>query len=290
VLLPYSVNGRVGPVGDLVREYGRVAGLFAAAAFVLSLCIGLLSRNSFATALLRALLLALVFAGLGAGLKAVIRRWLPEMASLGAAGPASEGEGRAGQTVDIVLPGESYGASAESGGGAGAAREEAEEPAELAGEPEEAEEPAELTEEPEEKSSRPEGPLSTGEVKGEEDAPLESLYAEDEPPGTGQPAVPAGPDEGAPLEGPEPKPRGRSRAGRDALPDIAELGLPPRGGRPSAGSGSSKVAPGSTPGGTLRQARRAATPEEAMRGALGSEDPESLAKAIRTVLKRDERG
>ena len=67
-------------------------------------------------------------------------------------------------------------------------------------------------------------------------------------------------------------------AGLDALPDISTLGTP------SAGRAAEQSA---------AQGRRSAsrdTPEDAMRGKLGGQDPATLARAIRTVLKRDEKG
>jgi hypothetical protein len=280
-------------VGDFVREYGRIAGFFAAAAFILSLCIGLLSRNPFSTALLRAFLLAVVFAGLGAGLKAVIQRWLPELAERRAAGPASDAEAGVGQAVDIVLPGGGYaGAPAvDSGDQAGEPLEAGDEAAPLA------EEAEDLAAEAEELPAEQETAVGPGAAGGsEQEAPLESLDAvseEDEAaPGEAAPVrrePPSGPDSPGPDE--ELPTQALSRAGRDALPDLGELGAPSRSADPQGAPPAPKRAPGPVPGRLpARPSRRAATPDDAMRGALSSEDPESLAKAIRTVLKRDDKG
>ena len=64
------------------------------------------------------------------------------------------------------------------------------------------------------------------------------------------------------------------------LPDISSLGASraPRGGGPAA-----QGRPG-------RSADKPSTPGDEMKGALSGQDPATLARAIRTVLKRDEKG
>ncbi len=263
-------------MGDLAREYGRIAALAAAGAFVLSFCIGLLSRNPFVTALLRALLLALVFAGLGAGLKAVIKRWLPELEASNSRAAGPDGAESVGQAVDIVLPGEGYAASGVETGDAGLPQETSD----LFGEP--AGGPAGASASP----GKPAGSDAAPEL--DEVPPLESV---DEPAagarGTGEAASSRRDSSGVGGTAPEPGLQGRerSREGLDALPDIAGLAAP---GTAAESPGVSP--PEATSGGTPAPARKPRTPHEAVRGALGREDPASLAKAVRTVLKRDDKG
>ncbi len=273
---------------DFMREHGRIAGIFAAAAFVLSLFIGLVSRNPFPVALLRAILLALLFAGLGAGVKAAVRKWLPEIAEGAERVPAP-----AHRSVDIVLPGEAYDST-----GAGGPTEElkgADEPVgepELGGEPELAGElepvrERELAGEPEELSGDPGmtgEESSAGEIASLEEA--EPADAAESAARTGADAYEEPGGEGS-VEGVEELPtQAFTRAGSEALPDLGELGKPGSHGTPS----SVPLGAEPSPPRVSRPARRALTPDDAMKGSLGAEDPESLAKAIRTVLKRDEKG
>ncbi|HET6452159.1 MAG TPA: hypothetical protein VFI08_12655, partial [Spirochaetia bacterium] len=73
---------------------------------------------------------------------------------------------------------------------------------------------------------------------------------------------------------------GPSADSLDALPDIGEL--EPASG--PAGRGAGRM-PSRIP-----SPRVGETPEDAMRSLLGSQDPSTLARAIRTSLKKDEKG
>jgi len=70
---------------DFIRTYGKLAGLFAGAAFVLSFVTGIAARNPVGTIILRAVLLSALFCGLGVGLQFVVRKFLPELTGAPAA-------------------------------------------------------------------------------------------------------------------------------------------------------------------------------------------------------------
>ncbi|HET6452114.1 MAG TPA: hypothetical protein VFI08_12425, partial [Spirochaetia bacterium] len=74
---------------DFFKDVWKIAAGTAAGAFLLSLLIGLAAANPFGIAFSRAFLLALVFGALGAGVRAIIKAYLPELASgpVPAAGP-----------------------------------------------------------------------------------------------------------------------------------------------------------------------------------------------------------
>jgi len=248
--------------------------MFAGAAFVLSLLVGLLSRNPFGTALLRAILLAVVFGALGSALRYVFTKYLSETAQ-----PAAAADARTGQAVDITLPEEAPPVH----------RPEREEEAPL---PADAE-----TLEDEEPS--PEAGLSDQALApGFSGTTLEDELTDQLPPLVehGGGAADTGESESASEgieevesvteEGPEqPEPRSDrtasepgADAGLDSLPDISSLGI---------------SSPGRAADPDSRASRRAApqeTAEDVMKGKLGGQDPATLARAIRTVLKRDERG
>jgi hypothetical protein len=276
-------------VKDFVREYGKIAAIFAAGAFLLSLLIGLVSRNPFGAALLRALLLALLFGGLGAGVRFAVKTYLPELAGATGAAPAGAEQetkdGRGGR-VDITLddekpptrqrtrPGE--GSSLADSPLAAFAQGSEDEGAEGAdaGAPVDAAVMDSLAEELEEEL--PGAAEGRGNATGDGGISL----GDEESTGTGGGISSAGS-----LADPEGRhdtgARGGSRRGRrgsdadaDSLPDISNLEiLTDRG---AGGSG----APGAVE----------ETPEDAMRGAVSGQDPATLARAIRTVLKRDEKG
>lgn len=262
-----------------MRVYGRIAGMFAGAAFVLSFIVGLLSSNPFATVLLRGILLAVVFGAFGAALRYVFTKYLSE-----AAQPAAAADGKTGQAVDITLPEEAPPVH----------RPEREDDAPLAAEAEAVEDAQpsadgslvdealspgfsgttledELTDqlpplmdhgrggtaEDEESDSSSEGVEEAESVT--EDAPEQSE------PG-------AGPRAGRPASDPG------ADAGLDSLPDISSLGV---------------SSPGRAVDPDSRASRRGApaeTADDVMKGKLSGQDPATLARAIRTVLKRDERG
>jgi hypothetical protein len=279
-------------VKDFVRKYGKIAAIFGAGAFLLSLLIGLVSRNPFGIALFRALLLALVFGGLGAGARFVVTTYLPEIA--GADGSATEGgkpetnDGRGGR-VDIVLPEERppsrqrarpEGSSMEDSP-LGSFSQGSEDAADDSGLQVDSGVMDSLSEGLEEELP--------GAAEGREDAfggDGPSL-GDDELAGTGgglsSPDTGARARSGGGAERDDKTDKGGSRrgkrgsdAGADSLPDISNLEiLTDRG----------SDAPGARLGGAREE-----TPEDAVRGAVSGQDPALLAKAIRTVLKRDEKG
>ncbi len=87
---------------EFIRTYGKLAGLFAAAALVLSFLTGIVARNPIGTVILRAVLLAVLFGGLGVGLQFVVRRFLSQLS--GQPDADSAGAAETGSRVDIVLP------------------------------------------------------------------------------------------------------------------------------------------------------------------------------------------
>jgi len=231
---------------DFIRAYGKLAGLFAAAAFLLSSVTGIVARNPVGAIVLRAALLAVFFCGLGVGLQFVVKKFLPELTGASAA-PADEHA--PGSRIDIVLP-------EESPLGAGRADDAAlgEAPVEAAETREQAEEagPVETLEEAGDQGiAIPEEPMDVSEV--EESA----AFAEPD-----QPAH-------------ETAKQSRETAKLDALPDIGSL----EASGPAAGR---SRAP--------RRAGSGASAQEAMRSLAAQEDPSILARAVRTVLKREEKG
>lgn len=231
---------------DFIRTYGKLAGLFAAAAFVLSSMTGIVARNSVGAVVLRAALLAVLFCALGVGLQFVVKKFLPELTGA----PAAPADERApGSGINIVLPEES---PLQAGLDADAAYPEA---------------PVEAAE--------------TGE-RADETGPVEAL----EEVGEQEIAIPDEPTDASEVEEPaafaEPDQPGRGTAKQssspvdlDALPDIGGL-----------------EASGPAPGRSRapRRAGSGASAEEAMRSFAVHEDPSTLAKAIRTVLKREDKG
>jgi len=222
---------------DFIRTYGKLAGLFAAAAFVLSFVTGIAARNPVGTIILRAVLLSALFCGLGVGLQFVVRKFLPELTGAPAAAPDEPAPGSRvnasgmGAVVDIVLPEEN---PLEAGRAAGE---------------------AELEEAPEEDAEERTAVLQES-VDG---SPLEETPVSVEP---AEPSLESLKQSGSP-------------GGLDALPDIGSLEASgPAPGRPRAG----------------RRAGTGASPGEAMRSRAIQEDPSTLARAVRTVLKREEKG
>ncbi len=250
---------------DFIRESWKTAAAFATGALFLSLIVGLFSRNPFGVVLLRAILLALLFGGLGLGFRYVVRRWLPELSPGAAASePASTGgptpfrrAGR-GENVDIVLPEENVLGREHYRSADQAAREE-----------------SGSTEETAQSESQGLGELE--EELGDEVAAREAESEDTPGPEIATGDAPIAPMEGGESEGEEElsEPHAASRV--DSLPDIPSLEPPP----PEIGSGKA--------GRTRGRARRE-MPEDAMKGALSGQDPATLARAIRTVLKKDDKG
>ena len=274
---------------DIVREYGKMAGFAAAGAFCLSLLVGLVSRNPFGAAVARAFLLAILFACLGAAARYVIAKYLLELVD------GAPKEGTSGQTIDITLPEESpaaavrAGAYARASGASGSRPLRPEAPRESdAADFGSVREEATVPEEPLAVDMGEGGGSSPGDVLGDElddvlppltDAGAAAQAADEQDAGADsvEEAESVG-DEGSGES--EPKadeaPEADSDLGR--LPDISSLG--------GASPGARAAPPRRSPrGGDL-----SATPEDEMKGALGSQDPATLARAIRTVLKRDEKG
>ena len=259
---------------DFVRDAWKIAAACAAGAFVLSLLIGLIAANPFGIALSRAFLFALLFAALGVGLRAVVKAYLPEAMGTARAAPGAGSPLPAG-TVDIVLP-EDEGLQRETfqgGAGRGAGSTGAED------EPTEVLDAADV-EEPSQAEARALGELA--EELGEELPTAESGEAAAEGAReSGRPSIaaPIGGEEAEEVQPEDELPRRAADADAgelDALPDIAEL----------------EPSPGQKSGPAARVPRSAVgrTPEDAVRNLLANEDPATLARAIRTALKKDEKG
>jgi len=266
-----------------MREYGKMAGFSASGAFFVSLLVGLVSRNPFGVALARAILFAILFAGLAAGARYLVSKYLLEL--VGSAPP--QDENARGQNVDITLPEEN---PAMEAGNTAYTRTEPGEP-DYSASAEDADE-GETTgdEEPLTLESEPQPSSEIGDILGDElDDVLPPLSdAESAPiPETGQ-SAPAGTDsveeaESVQEDGPT---RGMAE-GRDA-PDLdAELGRLPDISSLGASSTAGWQAPS---GGSPRGGEPSPSSKDAVKGALSSRDPATLARAIRTVLKRDEKG
>jgi hypothetical protein len=279
-------------VKDFVREYGKMAAFFAAGAFLLSLLIGLVSRNPFGVALLRALLSALVFAGLGAGVRFAVRTYLQEPGTEGATADGGKSETRDGRggKVDIVLPEERPPAHQRARGGEGSSLEDSplgsfrdvddEMAQESAGTQADAEVMENLAEELEEElpgaaEGRDESLGADGISLGDEDLAAAGGSSEDDT-GVSARSAEAGERAGKSDMGGSRRNRRGSDEDADSLPDISNLEI-----LTDRGAG----APGARPGGAGEE-----TPEDAVRGAVSGQDPATLARAIRTVLKRDEKG
>ncbi len=238
---------------DFVRESWKIAAAFAVGAFLLSLLIGLLTRNPFGVVLLRALLLALLFAGFGAGLRFTVRTWLPELA--GQPGPSGT-DARPpaadvrGSKVDIVVgdddarPGREAYESAEEVPSSG--------PDATPGEAR----PAGFDESATNAEAAALGEL-TEELSAAEDTPVAEAVEGDRG------------EEPSELPG---------ASVLDSLPDIELQG---------ESTGTAKTgAKGRRP----RAGASGITPSDAVRESVARQDPATLARALRTVLKKDEKG
>ena len=267
-----------------MRDYGKIAGFVAAGAFLLSLVVGLASGNLFAAALVRAFLFALLFACLAAAARYVVMKYLPEVTAVQ---PSSE-ERAGGRAVDITLPEESPVAAARASAYRRSQDEAAVDAEPVSSEPGDAEQPIagdlpdleELSSGPAAAVERdlddllpplPESGSGTGgpDRETDEDVVVEAESVE----APGEAGLETPKSEGMPDD-------------LGALPDISTLGTGSHGpgqGKPrGARAGLSRRSSGG--------AESPPTPGDEMKGTLGSQDPSTLARAIRTVLKRDEKG
>jgi hypothetical protein len=284
----------MGPMKDFVRDVWKIAASCAAGAFLLSLVIGLIAGNPFGIAFFRAFLFALLFSGMGAGLRVVVKGYLPELMASNsvpegaaadnrrAGAPADHGAAEAGYrgaAVDIVLPeddalrrqaysGSSQPSQASTGEpGEGELVEELD--AELAdadsASQAEAQALGELAEELGEEL--PDAADGTG------PAPRVTASARSSGPSADQEPV-----QEAEAEDELSRSARQSAADLDSLPDIAALEPP------------SEERPGMSSVRYARLPKPGERPEDAVREVLSGQDPATLARALRTVLKKDEKG
>ena len=279
------------PVKGFVGDVWKMAVACASGAFLLSLVIGLVAGNPFGVVILRAFLLAVLFAGLGAGLRLVVKAYLPELAASspadeagradaavpGSAERAAEGglgaAERRGAAVDILLPDDDGLRRQAYGGGGRPARGRQAEPG-AAGDIEGGDEglAASLGEDFMTQGDTPGLPelaeeldeeLRRGAFAGGGRQPCWSAIGGGRSGGTGPGRGASAGHAGSPGRSRfSPRPRRAGCPGREAC-------RPPR------------AAPA---------ARGGETPEDAVRNALSGQDPSTLARAIRTVLKNEEKG
>jgi hypothetical protein len=247
---------------DFIRDHGKTIAMTAAMAMVLSLIIGLFTGNLFGVAFFRAILLAVFFALFASAVIFTLKKYLPELADKESPVEAGEQDAVPVHAVDIVLPEEPMLAPEKAEGGEPEARD---------------------------------GNLKEGDVQAlsepstdryDEPEALEEVGAAETPMGAEKSDAGGAAGDGA-AKGPEGeeavegadvlKRAGRDEVGSlDNLPDFGFIGESAKNG---AGAGQRTAA-----------RPRARRPEDAARGFISEEDPESLAKAIRTVIKRDEKG
>jgi hypothetical protein len=282
-----------------VGDVWKIAAACASGAFLLSLVIGLVAGNPFGVVIFRALLLGLLFAGLGAGVRLLVKTYLPELiassltagadggnrggaVSRGAAGSSAERRGGdaggdRGGAVDIVLQDDD---GLRRQAYARTPRSQPSEPA--AGTTADTADAADAALE----ASLDEDFMSQGETRGLPD--LDEEVAEELPPAleSTETADSAGArsEESAveEAESPDELPRGmrESPGGVDSLPDIDVL--EPAEEKPER--------PASRPPARLPRSASGGTTGDAVRNALSGQDPSTLARAIRTVLKNAEKG
>jgi hypothetical protein len=245
-------------VKDFFKEYWKIAAGCAAGAFLLSFLIGLITRNPFGVVILRAFLLALLFAGVGTGLRYVVRRYLPEAMPSASAAPATAEQERGGR-VDITLP-EEDGVSRQQvraearKSRAGRTADADEETSEQV----EAQALGDLAQDLGEELGAAEDGAGPPDAEEQDVSENDAEYEEEAEPVT---ALSAG--QGAEED-------------LDTLPDISTLETSPE-----------DVDTGSRP---ARRVNGGERPEDAVKGALSGQDPATLARAIRTVLSKDEKG
>jgi hypothetical protein len=276
----------VSPLKDFVKEYGKLAGALAAGAFLLSFLVGLLTRHHIGTVILRAIVMAAIFGGLGVGFRYVLKKYLPELLER-AARPADgalkgreslvsvDGADREtkGGTIDIVLPEENpLGMPSSAGESADAAPFA---PAEGVAASHTGAEDVEELESPAGSPREPgEGEGSTAAARGRMGASTT---------GAGEPELAIEEIGGVQEEHGAAAFAGRSViVDAEALPDISSIEIAPQ--------RDAKRRRGPAEGTLARLPVAGESPEQALRGALSGEDPATLARAIRTVLKKDEQG
>jgi hypothetical protein len=236
---------------------------------LVSLISGIAGGNPFGVIVLRLILSAVVFAALGLGVQGILRRYLPDL--LQTSPPPVE---RGGGTVDIIiddeLPASAVGAqegilepeesTAEALGRAPPESEELfteSEFLEMGEGPQEAFEPADLGEF--------EAEPTLGQPTLAQPTLAQSTDEAREPPAARTSPVLAGSDEADPEILPE----------FDAIEDVADLVSGPSDEEPE----SSDRRPPATPR-EMRQSR--------IEEAIKDQDPENLARAVRTFLKKDQ--
>ncbi len=232
----------------------KVPGWAAAAGAVISLVAALAGGNPFGTILLRAVVSALVAGALGLGARYVLRRFLPGIE----APPAPP------QTVDILLD-EELPLAPQAGG-----RQEEEE---LGAEPLES-----LAEE-----AAPDGgpDFTLGEEEG--DSGLEGLRPTAPEP---FPELPEAESLQAPAQGGL---AGPEQSGQRSAPAVEEL--PPGESLEALSAADSDVLSGSYEAGLpSRRALKAEELEAQLDSVTKGQDPASLAKAVRTFLRKDQEG
>ena len=281
-------------------EYGKMAGFAAAGAFFVSLLVGLVSRNPFGVVVARALLFAVLFAGLAAGVRYIISKYLPELVS----DTAPSAEGSRGQNVDITLPEENPVVAPRA-----SAYSRVEPQKQDYSNRRAPEEEAEGTDAEDELSLDSEQPVAGSEdLLGDAlDDVLPPLSDADSAPRSGAAASRAGSEAEEPWPGQAEELGGASDAGDVDLELSGEggEGISDEGGDagladasdsgglgrlPDISSLGGKSEPWDGPAGGPPRAELPSNPRDAAKGALGGRDPATLARAIRTVLKREEKG
>jgi hypothetical protein len=292
----------MGPVKDFVRDSWKIAAVAATGAFLLSLVVGLFAGNPFGVSFFRALLFALLFAGLGAGVRTVVKGYLPELvaanpqtagatsaAAGGRAGAASDHRGAEaspsadapgglrGAAVDIVLPEDETLRRQAYRGSPRSTRATSSQSTDDDGERGDVQDAESMDED------------STSQAEAQALGELADELA-DELPGVSENADPdSGGSTSAGSAGEEPVQEAEAddelprsarelKADLDSLPDIAAL------------EPLSEERPGRGPARATRLVKPGERPQDAVREVLSGEDPATLARALRTVLKKDEKG
>jgi hypothetical protein len=283
--MPYCYPGGMSPVKDFVGDFWKIAAACAGGAFLLSLVIGLFAGNPFGVVIFRAFLLAVLFAGLGAGLRFVVKAYLPELiassstvdegsrADAAAPSGADKAADHRGTAVDITLQ-DDDGLRRQAYGGSGRTpRSRPSEPGE--GNAEDAgDEGLE--------ASLDEDFMSQGDTPGlpelAEELEEELPQARESTETGGSAGVQSEEDAVEETESAEELPRAMRQApgGVDSLLDIDGLEVPAE-------------KPARPPVRPLRSVE-GEKPGDAARSALSGQDPSTLARAIRTVLKNAEKG